>query len=182
MTGIGRLAVTLEKATDKSSSRMITTVDEHLFDSSSTRRVCAGGVECALRARFAAIYRPGRALNPKATSPLFARHVEVDAQRVPNVAGLDTILNRLGGRPAVETGQHVVCQHRCAVSGAESQDHPLFELRQPHVSQDTGPANVPITPQGPALRGTPAPDRRRPRCWPRLFRRPPGSRGTTAPR
>jgi hypothetical protein len=39
MTVVGRLAVTLEKATDKSASRMITTVDEHLFDSSSTRRV-----------------------------------------------------------------------------------------------------------------------------------------------
>jgi hypothetical protein len=38
MTGIGRLAVTLEKATDKSSLRTITTVDEHLFDTSSTRR------------------------------------------------------------------------------------------------------------------------------------------------
>jgi hypothetical protein len=38
VTGIGRLAVTLEKATDKSSPSMITTVDEHLFDSSLTRR------------------------------------------------------------------------------------------------------------------------------------------------
>jgi FhuF 2Fe-2S C-terminal domain len=38
MTVVGRLAVTLEKATDKSVSPNITTVDEHLFDSSQTRR------------------------------------------------------------------------------------------------------------------------------------------------
>ena len=34
MTGIGRLAVTLEKATDKSSSSYVTTVAEQMFDSS----------------------------------------------------------------------------------------------------------------------------------------------------
>ena len=72
-------------------------------------------------------------------SPLFAGHIEVDAQRAPDVAGRDTILNRLGGRPTVEAGQHVVRQHRGAVNGAESQDNPFVELRQPHVSQDTQP-------------------------------------------
>src|SRR6185312_8389198 len=37
LTGIGRLSVTLERATDKLAGRTLTTVAEQVFDSSSTR-------------------------------------------------------------------------------------------------------------------------------------------------
>lgn len=46
MTGIGRLAVTLKKATDRSRLRVMTTVAEHLFDSSfDTPRVAISATD-----------------------------------------------------------------------------------------------------------------------------------------
>ena len=68
---------------------------------------------------------------------MVARHVEVDAQRPPDLTRLDTILDGLGRGPAVEAGQHMIYQHRCAVRSAESQDNPVVELREPHASQHT---------------------------------------------
>jgi hypothetical protein len=70
-------------------------------------------------------------------SPLVAGHIEVDAQRPPDLARLDTRFDRLGGGAATKPGQYMVQQHGRAVGGAESQDHPIVELRQPHSSQST---------------------------------------------
>ena len=72
-----------------------------------------------------------------AQSPLVAGHVEVDAQRPPDLARLDALFDRLGGGTAIEAGQDMVDQHRRAIGGTESQDHPIVELRQPHSSQFT---------------------------------------------
>ena len=74
-----------------------------------------------------------------AQSPLVAGHVEVDAQRPPDLARLDALLDRLGGGTATEAGQYMVGQHGRAVGGAESQDHSIVELRQPHPIKFTGP-------------------------------------------
>jgi hypothetical protein len=78
------------------------------------------------------------------SSPLRAGDVEVDTQRPPDVAGLDAVLDGLGRGPAVEAGQHVIDQHRCAVGSTEPQNDPLVELRQPHASQDTQ-ADYPVS-------------------------------------
>lgn len=94
-----------------------------------TSALLSGDVASALLSRP---YPPGNSLGRpprRSGSPLVAGDVEVDAQRPPHVAGLDTFLDRLGGGPALETGQRMVRQNRRPVGGAEPQHDPFVELR-----------------------------------------------------
>lgn len=69
--------------------------------------------------------------------PLFARHVEVRAQRPPHVAGFDTGLDRLCGGPAAQSGQHVVHKERRTPHRAELGLDEFVEFGQAHDHQPT---------------------------------------------
>ena len=123
----------------------------------------AVGVECASKPR---------------SSPLVAGHVEVDAQRPPDVAGsTPSSIAWAAVRPSKPVS-----------TWSTSTDAPYAAPNRRTTrslnSVSRTPANIPtpVTRPEPALRGTPAPGRPRGRCWRRPSGRPPGSGATTAPR
>jgi len=63
---------------------------------------------------------------------LIARHVEVGAQRAPDVAWIDAVLDGLR-RGAPEPGQHVVDEQRGATHRPELTIDEFPEFRQTHV-------------------------------------------------
>ena len=114
----GRLAATLEKASDKNS---VTTarsnnhhINEHVFDGKQARpRVAIRG--CGL--------------------PLITGHVEVGAQRPPHVAGVNAGLDGLHGGPSPQSGQHMVDQQRSSPYRTELRLDEFMELRLPHATK-----------------------------------------------
>ena len=107
-------------------------------------------------------------------SPLVARDVEVGAQRAPDVARVDAVLDGLGGGSSAESRQHVVDEHRRAAHRPELALDEFLEFRQPHPTQPTPTAR--------ALHGTPVPDLRPPRCCRPPAWLPPGTAAPTTPR
>jgi hypothetical protein len=66
------------------------------------------------------------------SSPLFARNVEVDAQRPPHLARIEAVLDGLCGRAPPEVGQYMVGQHRRPVCGPKLPSDELVEFSQTH--------------------------------------------------
>jgi hypothetical protein len=60
------------------------------------------------------------------------RHVEVDAQRPPHVARVDSVLDGLRGRAAAETTQDVVDEHRATSHRAKPAFDEFVEFGQTH--------------------------------------------------
>jgi hypothetical protein len=72
-------------------------------------------------------------------SPLIAGNVEVGAQRPPDVAGVDAVLDCLRAGAPVQAGQHMVDEHRGPADRAELSLDELMEFRQPHTFTLPGP-------------------------------------------
>ena len=70
----------------------------------------------------------------RSTSPLIARDVEVRAQRAPDVAWFDAVLDGLGGGPSTESRQDVIDEQRCSTHRPELAGHEFLEFRQPHAT------------------------------------------------
>ena len=64
--------------------------------------------------------------------PLLARHVEIGAQRPPDIPGLDAVLDGLRGRAPVHPGQDVVHEQRRATHRTELPFDEFVEFGQSH--------------------------------------------------
>lgn len=69
--------------------------------------------------------------------PLIAGHLEVGAQRPPDVAGVDTILDGLYRSPPAELRQNVVHHDRGTANCTELAINEFAKLRQPHAHETT---------------------------------------------
>lgn len=118
MTGIGRLAATLVKTTDKSTMPNITTITN----------------VCSIASRRAEHNRRACDANQLlgVKSPPVVGDVEVGADRAPYLSRLDPIFDRLRGSPPTKTTNYMIYQYRWSVAGPELLGNQLVELRQPH--------------------------------------------------
>ena len=66
-------------------------------------------------------------------SPLITRDVEVGAQRPPDVAGVNAVLDSLRGGPSAEPTEHVVDEQGGAAHRAELAGDEFLEFGQPHA-------------------------------------------------
>ena len=74
--------------------------------------------------------------------PLVAGHIEVGTQRPPHVAGVDAVLDGLGGGPSAQLGQDVIHHDRSAANSSELPVDEFAELRQSHAYEPTQNSGV----------------------------------------
>jgi len=74
--------------------------------------------------------------------PLVAGHVKVGTQRPPHVAGVDTVLDGLGGGPPAQLGQDVIHHDRGTPNSSELPVDKFAELRQSHAHEPTQNSGV----------------------------------------
>ncbi len=83
-------------------------------------------------------------------------HIEFGAQRPPDLARVDTILDRLGAGAAVHRGQDMIGQQQVAAGDAEFGMQEFLEFSQPHRAEGTGHRRAAAIASAP---GAPAADR-----------------------
>ena len=126
---------------------------------------------CAAYYNFGRLHRETAQLlgQRSPSSPFIARDVEIRAQRTPDIARIDAVLDGLRGGAPAEAGQHVVDEHRRRPDLSELALDEIVEFRQPHAAQPT--------PSARPLHGTPVPDLGRRRGNLRPAAPPPGRTG-----